>query len=204
MQKYIRFPWIQSNDPVAIHFSNVLPWMNHSAVPSCWAVWARLWFRDGSGGDSQLRISFCKWWPLRYEVQSVWTILHLVRGLAHVLSYLYGLSFLESWLVSAFSLMEINYISSIPRACHMSSIDVVPSIRTVWAIRSRQSERCVPPMTIFRLLTRPCTTWSVSVPVMRASSRVSRSSLWSTSSISLSPNSFFANFSKTRSETGQI
>ena len=33
-EKDIRFPWIHKRDPVTFQFSNVLPWVNHSAVPS--------------------------------------------------------------------------------------------------------------------------------------------------------------------------
>lgn len=53
---------------------------------------------------------------------------------------------------------------------------------------------CVPSMTTFKLLTRPWTTSRVCAAVTRASSWVSRSNLCSVASISLSPNSFFANF----------
>ena len=55
--------------------------------------------------------------------------------------------------------------------------------------------RSAPSITTFTLPTRPWTTLKVCATVIRASSWVNRSNLWTTASISLSPNNFFANFS---------
>ena len=55
-----------------------------------------------------------------------------------------------------------------------------------------------PSITIFILSTRPWTTPKVCAAVIRASSWVNRSNLWSMASISPSPNNFFANFSVER------
>ena len=59
-------------------------------------------------------------------------------------------------------------------------------------------------MISFTLPTRPWTTPNVCATVIRASSCVNRSSLWSTASISLSPNNFFANFSVAHSATDSV
>ena len=62
-----RFPWTHRSEPGTsdvLHSGNVLPWMNHSAVPwwrDLQAVW---WFFHGSGADSHPKISFCKLSPV--------------------------------------------------------------------------------------------------------------------------------------------
>jgi hypothetical protein len=90
----------------------------------------------------------------------------------------------------------------VPRVCRITLVDASPPRHT--AVRSVCFEfaaQCHPPsMTTFILFKRPWTIAKVCATVMRASSCVSRSSLFSIVSISLSPNNFFANCSATRSE----
>ena len=84
----------------------------------------------------------------------------------------------------------------IPKSCRILSVDALPSNVTDPQKSCGQSCRhSAPSITTFILPTRPWTTPKVCATVIRASSWVNRSNLWSTDSISLSPNSFFANFS---------
>ena len=88
---------------------------------------------------------------------------------------------------------------STPRALKMPCIDNFPSSTqtiTLQMLASKKSNKLyVPFMTTFTLFTSPWTTSRVCATVIRPSSWVRRSSLCSTASISLSPSSFFANFS---------
>ena len=59
-------------------------------------------------------------------------------------------------------------------------------------------------MTTLTLPTRPWTTFKVCATVIRASSCVNRSNLWTTLSISLSPSNFLLNFSVPHSTTADI
>ena len=40
--------------------------MNHEAVPSRWSLRAILWLVEGSGGESQLQISFRSMFSVKY------------------------------------------------------------------------------------------------------------------------------------------
>lgn len=91
----------------------------------------------------------------------------------------------------------LNRGESLPRAFRMPPIDALPSTKlTSQSIIGNQlSKICVPFMTTFTLFRSPWTTLRVCATVILPSSCVRRSSLRNTASISLSPNSFFANFS---------
>ena len=69
--------------------------------------------------------------------------------------------------------------------------------------REQRSKHRTPSMISFTLPTRPWTRPNVSATPIRASSSVNFFNLWSTSSISLSPSSFLANFSVARRVTKQ-
>lgn len=65
--KYIRLPWIHKRDPLAFHSVNALVSKNHAAEPLSRAFRTKLWFVDGSGGESQCWTSHCSWSPTRYR-----------------------------------------------------------------------------------------------------------------------------------------
>jgi len=53
----IRLPWTHKRDPFDFHSLNVSLSVNHEPVPSWKIPRAALWFIDGSGGESQVRMS---------------------------------------------------------------------------------------------------------------------------------------------------
>jgi hypothetical protein len=55
----IRSPRIHKSDPSDFHPSNVLPSVNHLELPLRCISQTMLWFVDGSGGYSQIRMSLC-------------------------------------------------------------------------------------------------------------------------------------------------
>jgi hypothetical protein len=59
----IRLPWIHNSDPVDFQSANMLLSKNHFAVPLWCPFQTMWWFVEGSGGESQCRISLWNWSP---------------------------------------------------------------------------------------------------------------------------------------------
>ncbi len=55
---------IQSRKLLFFHSLNVLPWVNHIAVPSWWVSQAMLWLMVGFGGESHARSFSRDWLPV--------------------------------------------------------------------------------------------------------------------------------------------
>jgi len=87
------------------------------------------------------------------------------------------------------------------RASQILSADSLPSSKqdVQQKIGVRLDRVASPSMTVLIFRTSPCTTSRVCVAVVRASSRVSRSSLCRTDLTSFSPRIFFTNFTAPRS-----
>jgi len=60
----IRLPRIHNKDPFSFHSWNVLPSINHPAVPPWWISHTVLWLIDGSGGESHARNLSRNWFPV--------------------------------------------------------------------------------------------------------------------------------------------
>ena len=55
----VRLPWIHNSDPVDVQSDNMLLSKNHFPVPLWCPFHTMWWFVEGSGGESQCRISLC-------------------------------------------------------------------------------------------------------------------------------------------------
>jgi hypothetical protein len=92
---------------------------------------------------------------------------------------------------------NIPCVRHIPKSSRILSVDAFPSneISDQTNIYKQSDNNCAPSITTLILPIRPCTTPSVCVTIIRASSWVSRSNLRRTVSISPSPSNFLVNFS---------
>ena len=78
-------PRIHNKDPFSFHSWNVLPSINHPAVPYWWTSQAVLWLIDGSGGESHDRNLSRNWFPVivyQSRQSAIW-----YRGATNVLSH---------------------------------------------------------------------------------------------------------------------
>ena len=167
-RRRVRFPWIHKREEEDFHCSKIPPWKNQNAVPLWWALRAILWFAEGSGGDSHFRDFSRNCLSVRTDKSRNQQQGDNNTNPSLHLRYSQTVRLLLSHLV-----VSIFRNAKITREIHFAHRQWAPSL-------------CCP----------PCSRLEVSTIAIRASSIVSVSSLFSASSTSFLPSSFFTIYSK--------